>query len=218
MRNWQCSAIAFTLRPVFSVIRSRKTSVGEAAYGSERTPAHAKARSATGVLSGDPLGAVAQRGEGGVDRGPRLLAAVEALPVQPEQPDQLVTDVERHEVGAEAAVDEERLDVRLDVDDGGVGGQHTHPGVQRKLGLGGAGRAGIEGDRAAHPGVAEEERHAYRDGQFVPIALEHREARVVAVTLGHRTKPADWALPVAARAALRTRPFVLEQQHARTAR
>src|SRR3569833_3779150 len=109
MRSWQRSAMVFTVRPPPSVIRSRKTSVGEAAYGSERTLRHSKARSATGVLSRHPLGAVAQGGDEGLARGPRLLAAVKALPVHPDPAGQLVADVDRHEVGAGAAVDEESL-------------------------------------------------------------------------------------------------------------
>src|SRR4051812_42611727 len=67
MRIWQRSAIAFTVRPPVSSTRSRKTSVGDAAYGSERTPSAVKARSATRILPGHSITASAQAGEEGVD-------------------------------------------------------------------------------------------------------------------------------------------------------
>src|SRR3954468_1995434 len=99
MRSWQRSAMAFTVRPPVSATRSRNTSVGEAAYGSERTPSAVKVRSATRALPHHALAALAQAGEEGADPLPRLRAPVEPLPVQPHQADQLVADVDRHEVG-----------------------------------------------------------------------------------------------------------------------
>src|SRR5258708_39988108 len=100
MRNWQRSAIALMAwRPV-SLTRSRKTSVGIAAYGSGRTPRQSNTRSAMCVLPDHGLTPVAQGLEEAVDPLPCLLAAVEALPVQPDHADQLVEGVDRHEVGA----------------------------------------------------------------------------------------------------------------------
>src|SRR4051794_22593459 len=112
MRNWHRSAIAFTTWPPVSSTRRRKTSVGVAAYGSGRTPRQSNTRSA---MPHHRLTPVPQAGEEAVDALPGLLAAVEALPVRPYQPDQRVAGVDRHEVGAGVAVDEERLDVRFDV-------------------------------------------------------------------------------------------------------
>src|SRR5512132_1340739 len=110
MRSWQRSAMVWTRWPLVSATRSRNSSVGTAAQRSGLASRQSKTSSA---MVGD-LAAPPQAGEEGVDRRPRLLAAVEALPVQLDQADQLVAGVDRGEVAVEAAagaVQDQRLHV-----------------------------------------------------------------------------------------------------------
>ena len=121
IRTWQRSAMACTVAPVVSSIRSRAVSCGAAAYGSatmssdgERQAGHRR----TGHRSAPAGPAAADGGEELVDGLPGLAAAVEAAPEQPQPADQLVAGVDRHQVAGEldpAAVRSARGQQRLDV-------------------------------------------------------------------------------------------------------
>src|SRR6476469_3624590 len=97
MRNWQRMAIACTRSPVVSAMLRRNVIVGPAAYGSDRAPRQSKTSSGMAVREG--AGALAHAPEELVDVLACLRTAVETRPVQPQSPDELVADVDRHEVG-----------------------------------------------------------------------------------------------------------------------
>ena len=117
-----------------------------------------------------------QVGEERVEQRPGLLAAVEPAPDRAQRADQLVAAVDRHQEGRRVAggavghAHDQRLDVGGEGAQHGVGVHDAVPGAERELALGGAGRPGIEGDRAAQLGVGEEERQPDRDLQLVPLA------------------------------------------------
>lgn len=86
------------------------------AYGSARTPVQVKVKSvmADPLLPRRDLGAPFDRFEEGPQRGAGLGSAVEAGPQHPHPPDELVTDVDRHQVAlgpALGAAQQQRLHV-----------------------------------------------------------------------------------------------------------
>src|ERR1700704_5781362 len=99
--------MAATFAPVVSAIRSRSVMAGTTAYRSALAPTQSNTRS-TIAPSREVGGPGPDRGEELVDVLVRLRAAVEALPVRPDQPDQLVAHVDRDQE-ALAVADEDRL-------------------------------------------------------------------------------------------------------------
>ena len=109
------------------------------------------------------LAAAADPGEKRGELVAGLLAAVEPPPEAPELADQFVAGVHGDEVavGLRTALGRDRGSAALRCPGprgpGRIAGQHGGPGVQRKLGFGGPGGTGVEGDGTVEFGAAEEE-------------------------------------------------------------
>src|SRR4030081_847329 len=117
MRTWQPSVTAWMGSWPDSVTRSFRASVGAAAKGTASAPSTLKPSSGisdrrrTDSGSGPP-----PPGEETVDRPPDVGSARETAPSAPDQPDQLIAAIDRHQVMvacASHAVDEQRLYVGL---------------------------------------------------------------------------------------------------------
>src|SRR5882757_487725 len=137
MRSWQRSATVCIRTPVLSVTRSVASRLGLAAYGSATAAVQANPSwgiSAFLFWGWQLAGPVADVGEEGVDPLPCLAAAVEALPVHPDQPDQLVADVDRHQQEVRHPADlaqQQRLDVELHLGRQPGAAKALFPGVHR---------------------------------------------------------------------------------------
>src|SRR2546423_4405934 len=143
-------------------MRSRSPSSGVAAYGTARAPSTLKPRSGM---------AVPQRQEEAADLFPGLGAPGEPAPVHADQANQPVAVIDRHAVmlaDSIDAVDEERLDVRLQLAQDGVLLLDRHPRIETDERLGGPGGARIERHHPAGGAAAKEESEADRDAQGVP--------------------------------------------------
>ncbi len=117
-----------------------------------------------------------------VDEVACLCAAIESPPQQPKTADELVAGIDGHQEGLRVGcgivghADQQSFDV--------VGDQ-AHPRITARrgprrhvqFGLGGAGRARVEGDSAVQSGVAEEERDANRNLQRLPLPPPEPEVR-----------------------------------------
>src|SRR5207244_6576990 len=136
-------------------------SVGAAQKGTAAAPATANSSSGTA----DHLRPTAQLREEALDLLPDLGAAGEAAPAHAHQAYQPVALVDGNdEVLARVAdpVDQQRLHVGLELGQDRVGSLQLAPGVEAELGLGGAGRARVEGHHAARRRAVREEGEADR--------------------------------------------------------
>ena len=155
------------------------------------------------------LGALVERLEELADRPPHLGAAAEPGPGEPDLADQLVADVDRHQVAREAAVvppQQHRLDVGLDRVDDRVGRGQVGPGGQCRATT--RSRRRVRGRRPAAPRCRSAGRR--RPGRPGSCSASHW-----ASVTRRSVDPTD-VLPDAA-VATATRPARPEQQVARPA-
>ncbi|GAA3118563.1 hypothetical protein GCM10020254_76990 [Streptomyces goshikiensis] len=111
---------------------------GEVGHGRRSSPAGTLARRSTASKK------VCRRGAG-------LGSAVEAGPQHPHPPDELVTDVDRHQVAlgpALGAAQQQRLHVGFEERGEPAGAEYGLPGLGVEFALGGARRARVERDEA----------------------------------------------------------------------
>ena len=95
-----------------------------------------------------------------------------------DEADQFVAAIDGHDgegVRIDEAVHDERLDVRLEVGEDGVGGDELVPGLEVELGFRGAGRARVERDDPAGDLADEEEGQADRDLEGGPDLIRQDE-------------------------------------------
>ena len=96
-----------------------------------------------------------------------------------------------HDEGAVVVpADEERLDVGLEGADERALLRQLAPRLEREQRLRRAGRARVEGDGPVQVTLPEEERHADRHLQRVPLGVGELEVRVVQVPVGHGAEAA----------------------------
>src|ERR1700721_2391897 len=113
---WQRSEMASTRCPSRSLILTRKLRIGISVSGS--APEETTSRSSRGMSPRLDACRASKVGKKGVDSLPHLLAATETAPADADEPDELEAAVDRRDVvitRAADAVDEQRLDLRLQV-------------------------------------------------------------------------------------------------------
>ena len=166
-----------------SVMRSRSISVGTAAYGSARASTTSKPselmasprRRAVGPAPARRRRTRRARRAPPRRRRSRATAGAAGRPARSRRR----SGTRKHSARAAGAVGahEERLDVGQQRGQAGVGGDELVPRVERQQRLGGAGRARVERGDPLERRVHEEEGHADRDLQRVPLAGRQLRSR-----------------------------------------